>query len=364
MTREQRAATPLRIAMVAPPWIPVPPPGYGGIETVVSALTEELVGRGHEVTLYCAPGSMSAATLHPLLAATHEREIERAVVEADHVSRALADIEPAGDGPGAFDVIHDHSGFTLLAMANRLEAPVVHTVHGPLDHTTAPFYAEHAGKATLVGISRAQLADAPADLVGAPVIANPIDLRTWRMHTGDDGYVLWVGRITPDKGPDRAIDAARRAGVPIVLAGVVQPSDQAYFERAVAPQVDGTAVRFVGEVSGASKRELFGHARALLMPIRWPEPFGMVMIEALASGTPVIAFPEGAARELVVDGVNGFLVDDEAEMAAGIAAVASLAPAACRRSVADRCDVRVVTSAYEAVYASAIRRAIPGLLHA
>ncbi|MGP0052165.1 MAG: glycosyltransferase, partial [Solirubrobacteraceae bacterium] len=150
---------------------------------------------------------------------------------------------------------------------------------------------------------------------------------------------------------------ARAAGVPLVLAGVIQPGQQAFFDREVAPHIDGDRVRFVGEVGGSVKRSLFAHARGLLMPIRWNEPFGMVMIEALACGTPVIAFPDGAARELVVHGETGFLVDDEREMADAVGVLARIAPRACRAWVAEHCDVDVVASAYADTYRTVAHQA-------
>ena len=162
--------------------------------------------------------------------------------------------------------------------------------------------------------------------------------------------------MTPEKGPHRAIAAARAAGVPLVLAGVIQPGKQAFFDREVAPHLDGSSVRFVGEVAGTAKRSLFAHARGLLMPIRWEEPFGMVMVEALACGTPVIAFAEGAARELIVEGRTGFLVDDEQAMAAAIARLPSIVARDCRAWVAAHCDADVVAAAYERTYRSVARR--------
>ena len=158
--------------------------------------------------------------------------------------------------------------------------------------------------------------------------------------------------MTQEKGPHRAIAAARAVDVPLVLAGVIQPGQQAFFDREIAPHIDGERVRFVGEVGGAAKRSLFAHARGLLMPIRWDEPFGMVMVEALACGTPVIAFPEGAARELVVDGKTGFLVDDERAMAAAIGQLPRIDARDCRDWVAEHCDVDVVAAAYERTYRS------------
>jgi len=341
--------------MLAPPWISVPPPGYGGVEEVVSVLTETLVRRGHAVTLFCAPGSCSSATVVTLLDAQHPDEIERSIYEVDHVARAFDAIELAVPDR-RFDVIHDHCGFTAVAMAGRIDTPIVHTLHGQFTPATSAFYRHHAGKTTLVGISHAQLASAPPELGQVPAIPNPLEVSAWPFRERKDDYLLWVGRITPEKGPQRAIAAALAAGVPLVLAGVIQPGQQAFFDREIAPALDGERVRFVGEVSGAAKRSLFAHARALLMPIRWEEPFGMVMVEALACGTPVIAFAEGAARELVIDGHTGFLVADEQAMAAAVGRLAEIDARDCRAWVIAHCDVDIVAAAYEEMYRSAVRR--------
>ncbi len=345
--------SPLRIAMLAPPWISVPAPGYGGVESVVSTLTEALVRRGHDVTLFCAPGSASRASVVTLLKDSHPDEIERALFEADHVARAFDEIDLAAD-TDRFDVIHDHCGFTGLAMANRFDTPLVHTLHGPFTADTAAFYAQHGHKGTLVGISRAQLASAPHGLEPIDPIPNPIDMRAWPIEERKGDYLLWIGRISPEKGPHRAIAAARAVDVPIVLAGVIQPGQQEFFDREIAPHVDGKRVRFVGEVGGSAKWSLFAHARGLLMPIRWDEPFGMVIVEALACGTPVIAFPEGAARELVMNGKTGFLVKNEREMADAIGHLPRIRAQDCRTWVSEHCDGDVVAAAYERAYRAVV----------
>jgi glycosyltransferase involved in cell wall biosynthesis len=344
------SARPLRIAMLAPPWIPVPPPGYGGIEAVVDLVAGELVRRGHDVTLFAAPGSRSEAEVVELLDRPHPDEIERALYEVDHVARAFAVIDEAGRSGRSYDVLHDHCGFTAFAMADRLSVPVIHTLHGPFTPQTAAFYAHHAGKANVVAISHAQLAQAPEGLRVAGVVPNPIDAAAWPLVSEKDRYLLWVGRMTAEKGPHRAITAARLAGMPLVLAGPVQPSQERFFEHEVAPQIDGQQIRYVGEVAGEEKIRLFSRARALLMPIRWPEPFGMVMLEAMVCGTPVIAFPEGSATELVTPGQTGFLVDGEQEMADACALAAGIDPERCREVIVERCDVRAVTVAYEDIY--------------
>jgi glycosyltransferase involved in cell wall biosynthesis len=327
---------------------------------VVSTLTETLVGRGHDVTLFCAPGSVSQANVVTLLDEHHPDEIERSLYEVDHVGRAFDEIDAAGN-LDRFDVVHDHCGFTGLAMANRLDTPLVHTLHGPFTAATAAFYARHGHKAALVGISRAQLSSAPPGLGAIEAIPNPIDLRAWPLQERKSDYLLWIGRMTPEKGPHRAIAAARAVDVPLVLAGVIQPGQQAFFDREVAPHIDGERVRFVGEVGGSDKRSLFARARGLLMPIRWNEPFGMVMVEALACGTPVIAFPEGAVPEVVIDGKTGFLVDDERAMADAVGRLHQIAARDCRAWVSQNCDVEVVAAAYEDIYRSV---ALPTLTRA
>lgn len=340
----------MRIALLAPPWIPVPPPGYGGVEAVVALLANELHRRGHAVTLFAAPGSHSDAEVRTLLDRAHPDEIERSLYEADHVARAFAAIDAAGRAGRPFDVVHDHCGFVTLAMADRLSVPVVHTLHGPFTPATSAFYAHHAGKAQVVAISQTQLDSAPAGLRAAGVVPNPIDARDWPLVEAKGDYLLWVGRMAPVKGPHRAVEAARLAGMPLVLAGPVQPGQEAFFEREVRPHIDGHRVRYAGEIAGERKRRLFANARALLMPIRWPEPFGMVMVEAMVCGTPVIAFAAGAATELVREGVTGLLVEDEADMARACLEVAAIDPVACRESVVERFDVRRVAALYEAIY--------------
>jgi len=350
----KRHPRPLTVAMLAPPWIAIPPVGYGGVEEVVAALTDALVAGGHRVTLFCAPGSRSSATTVPLLDETHPNEIERALHEADHVSRAFAAIDLARQQGRPFDVVHDHCGFTAVAMADRLQTPLLHTLHGPFTPQTGAFFAHHAEKAWFAGISESQLASGPANLRSVGAIANPIDAAKWPFRPSHDDYLLWIGRITPDKGPHRAIAVARAAGANLVLAGIVQPGQREFFQREIEPHIDGHSVRFVGEVGGAQKRRLFAGARALLLPIRWPEPFGMVIVESLVCGTPVLAFDEGAASELIQHGKTGLIVRDEADMVRGLADLEQIDPYSCRRWVVDHCSADIVAAAYEAAYRTVI----------
>jgi glycosyltransferase involved in cell wall biosynthesis len=356
----QHASGPLRVALIAPPWIPVPPPGYGGIEAVVALLADELVARGNEVTLFAAPGSRTRARVIAPLAEAHPKEIGVSLHEVDYVAQVFSMIDRAGAHGEAFDIVHDHSGFVTVAMADRIDAPVVHTLHAPFNAETRPFYERHGHKCTLIGISSYQREHAPPGVRVQAVVPNPLRVSEWPLRESKADYVLWMGRMDPSKGADRAIAAAREAGVPLILAGPVQPGQEEYFAQQVAPHLDERLVRYVGEVGGRLRAELFAGARAFLMPIRWPEPFGMVMVEALATGTPVIAFPEGAAREIVIDGVNGYLVEDESAMARAIRAAARIDPRRARASVAERFDARLVAAAYEDAYRRTLREIAAG----
>jgi glycosyltransferase involved in cell wall biosynthesis len=351
----------LHIAVLAPPWIPVPPPGYGGIEEVVALLCDALVEHEHDVELFCAPGSQSRAKLHPLLDQAHPESIERALFEGDHDGRAFRAMEGAARDGHPFDVVHDHSGYVALAMADRVATPLVHTVHGPFDHDTKPYYAVNGPNGAVVCISQAQARMAPDPGIVDAVVYNPIDVDNWPVGYEKQDFLLWLGRMTAEKGPQRAIRVAKATGRPLVLAGPVQPGQERFFASEVEPHIDGETIRYIGEVGGARKQRLFCDAFAFLMPIRWPEPFGMVMVEAMAAGTPVLAFPEGAAPEVVEHGVSGYLVDDEDEMAAKVDDAGRLEPLQVRRS-AERFAPDRIAVGYEEAYRVAMQREPAGAL--
>jgi glycosyltransferase involved in cell wall biosynthesis len=347
----------MKLAVLAPPWIPAPPPGYGGIEQVLQLLVGALLERGHELTMFAAPGSRSPAEVASPLDEAHPDEIQMAIYEADHVACSFASIDQAEE---PFDIVHDHCGFTAFAFADRLETPLVHTLHGPFTRETSAFYARHARKAPVIALSRYQAERAPEGLRVVAVIGNALVVDDFPFRTDKDDSALWLGRLNDDKGPQRAIAAARAADVPLVLAGPVQPPEREFFAREVEPFVDGERVRYIGEL-GDEKFDLYARARALLMPIRWPEPFGLVMTEAMACGTPVLAFPEGSAPELVLHGETGFLVRDESEMAKALGRVGEIDPARCRESTRERFDVSAVAEQHERAYAE-VSRARAGTL--
>jgi glycosyltransferase involved in cell wall biosynthesis len=226
----------------------------------------------------------------------------------------------------------------------------VHTLHGAIDADSFSFYERHGNKAAIVAISHAQLTAAPAALDHAAVVHNPLNFDEWVLGTGGGGHALWVGRMARVKGPHRAIRAARDADVPLVLAGPIQPGQDEFFAREVEPYIDGDRVRYIGELVRDDKVATYGGARALLMPIRWAEPFGLVMVEAMACGTPVIAFAEGAAPEVVTDGFTGWIVDDEQAMAAALKTVQEIDRAGCRDHAKRSFGLEASLDGYERVY--------------
>jgi glycosyltransferase involved in cell wall biosynthesis len=343
----------MRIAMLSPPWIAVPPDGYGGIEWVVSLLTEELVARGHDVTLFATGDSKTSADLRYVFDRGPVEKMHQAMPYAHHVGAALEHVVAEGRAGRPYDVIHDHCAWVTLAFGPLTGVPVVHTLHGAaLEHERA-FLDAVKDTARFVAISEYQTTSFSIPI--SAVVPNAVDVDSYPFRAQKDGYLLSLGRIARDKAQGLAVEVARRTGMPLILAGKVDPGDDhAYFEEAVAPYVDGTNVIFEGEVSDERKRELYAGARALLFPIQWEEPFGLVMIESMACGTPVLATPRGSVPEIVADGVSGFIVPDVDAMVEAVGRLDEISPEACRAHVQHRYSAAAMTDGYEAVYRSAI----------
>jgi glycosyltransferase involved in cell wall biosynthesis len=344
--REQHAGEQgaLRIAMVAPPWFELPPRAYGGIEAVVAGLVDHLTLLGHEVTLIGSGRHLTAA--HRFVQVFETPPTQSLgdplpeVVNAAASAAALADIE--------VDIVHDHTIVGPVLARGRI-APTVVTAHGRVTGFYADYYRSLGDTVDLVAISHAQRrANRGLNWVGT--VHNGIDVSTFPFRADNDGYVLWLGRFSDEKGPQIAIDAARAAGYPIVLAGKLnEPDERAFFAREITPRL-GVGVEYVGEADSALKRELLAGARALVFPIQWEEPFGMVMIEAMACGTPVVAMRRGSVGEVVRDGVTGLVVEDYDELVEAIDAVSGIDPAACRAHVEESFDLSVMARGYERVY--------------
>ena len=347
----------LTVAMVAPPWYPLPPHGYGGIELVVSLLARGLRERGHRVLLLGAEDSRDAViglapqAWRPDLGNVHSQGL-RDVTYAARVHRYLLE-------NSTVDLVHDHSGLSVVAGAQALElAPVVHTVHGPVTEALATAIQSLGTGTSLVAISQAQLQPAPW-LPWVGVVPNAVDVEALNVLPREDKepYLLVLARICPDKGQHHAIEVAARAGMRLVLAGKVDPGSEDYFAEEIEPHLDGKWVTWHHNVSGADKARLLTRATALLAPITWPEPFGLSMVEAMVSGTPTIAFRQGAAPELIDDGRTGFVVDTLDEMVAAVAAAGDIDPARCSLLARNRFSPDVMVDDYLKVYERVLERA-------
>ncbi len=349
----------MRIAQIAPLQVAVPPTRYGGTERVISQLTEGLVRLGHDVTLFATGESQTSARLIASIpqAINFDPEVE---ASAYHLA-LLAEVYQRAD---EFDVIHSHLDYLTLPFLATTTVPTVITLHGRIDRqefrrvfgvfnqATARYPAHY------VAISQSQRRTQP-QLNWVATIHHGIDVRSFPFYPIPDDYLCFVGRITPEKGPDRAIEIAKRAGVRLKIAAKVDPKDRAYFTAVIEPLLDHPLIEFLGEVDETEKRQLMGKARALVLPIDWPEPFGLVFIEALACGTPVITSPLGAAPELLRDGVTGYLRDTMDELVEAVARLPQLSRAACRREALERFDLRRMAMEYVQVYARLCRSHSP-----
>jgi glycosyltransferase involved in cell wall biosynthesis len=339
----------VRIAVLSPVWFAVPPSGYGGIEWVVSLLADGLVDAGHEVTLFASGDSHTKAELSFVFETAPSELIGRSLPELHH---ALACFARADD----FDVINDHAGPLSIALGGLVETPVVHTVHGPLNGEPGQVYAGLAQVASdvgLISISLNQRKPRP-ELNWAGNCMNALDLQLYpcKPHRGE--YLLFLGRMSADKGAHRAIAVAMETGLPLKLAGKKQdPKELRYFDELVKPHLVGD-IEYLGEVSHGEKVELLQNARATLFPIDWEEPFGLVMIESIACGTPVIATRHGAVPEVIEDGRSGIIVDDYREMPAALERADALDPLECRRYVEERFGPERMVRDYVDVYEAAV----------
>jgi glycosyltransferase involved in cell wall biosynthesis len=315
--------------MIAPPWTPIPPLLYGGIELVVDQLARGLQDAGHDVLLFTTGDSTCPVPRKWVLPTAEGMRIGMAVPEIRHVIHAYEAVQYC-------DVVHDHTVMGPFHAEHYPGLPVATTIHGPFNEELTDLYRVNADRVPIVAISHAQRRAAP-EIPIARVIHHGVDANHFPVGDGsgdEDGpYVVFLGRMADDKGAHRAVEIAREAGIRIQLAAKMrEPWELEYFAAKVEPLL-GTDAVYLGEVSHERKLELLAGASALVFPIRWNEPFGMVMIEAMACGTPVLAFPEGAAPEVVDHGKTGFLCEDEAEMVSAIGRLGELRRSDCRLAV-------------------------------
>ncbi len=336
----------MKIAQVAPLWERVPPPAYGGIELVVGLLTDELVARGHEVTLFASGDSITSAKLesvHPQALRLDPSIKECGIYEMLQLAQVYERAEE-------FDLIHSHMGCAALPYSKLTKTPTVHTLHGIFTPDNEKMFS-YAKSQPFVSISNAQREER-LGLNHVATVYNSVDVSSHHFFpTADEpAYLAFLGRISPEKGPHHAIEIARATGIPLKMAGKVDPVDVQYFEQEIKPQIDGELIQFLGEANHFMKNELMGKAIATLFPITWREPFGLVTIESMAAGTPVIAMNLGSVPEIVVDGVSGYICNTIAECIAAVAKIPQIDRAECRAYVDRRFGVEQMASGYEAVY--------------
>ena len=340
----------MRIAEVAPPWLAVPPKGYGGIEWVVALLADGLAERGHDVTLFATGDSRTKARLDYVFErAPGPRYINDVHYDTTHTLHAFRD-------PGAYDVFHLHAPFSALAAGATSGRPVVHTLHGSFTPEMRKLYGTIPDRVWYVAISEAQRDHMPELRYGG-VVYNGIDVDAYPFRPEKEGFLLFLGRAHPDKGLLRAIMAAHAAGLPLVVAAkVAQPEEERHWNDEVLPAL-GPHDSVLGEITWDEKLDLLGRARAVLFPISWDEPFGLVMTEAMACGTPVIATPRGSVPEVVADGRTGFVVSVEnyaTEAAEAIERLGEIDPGACRDWVRERFSKERMVEGYERVFERAL----------
>jgi glycosyltransferase involved in cell wall biosynthesis len=339
-------ARPLALALLAPISWRVPPRHYGPWEQFVSLLAEGLVRRGVDVTLFATADSLTRARLQACAPRGYSEDpaLDAKVWESLHISALF---ERAGE----FDLIHNSFDFLPLTYSGLVDTPMVTTIHGFSSERILPVYEKYNGRSYYVAISAA---DRHARLDYVATIHHGIDMAQFEVRSAPGEYLLFFGRIHPDKGTVEAIEVAERTGLPLIIAGIVQ--DRGYFERLVEPRLDGERVRYIGPVGADSRSELLGRARALLHLIDFDEPFGFSVVEAMACGTPVIANARGSMPEIVTDRGNGFLVRGIDEAVAAVHASAAIDRLAVRASVEQRFDVDRMVDEYLAVYHEVVRR--------
>jgi glycosyltransferase involved in cell wall biosynthesis len=335
----------MRIAQVAPLAESVPPKLYGGTERVVSWLTEELVQLGHEVTLFASGDSATRAAL--VSAWPKALRLGRSTAAPDAALAVL--LERVAEQATKFDVIHFHLDWLHLPLFSRLSVPFVTTLHGRLDLVGTSIAMDSYRAAPFVSISEHQRQALPlANYLGTVHHGMPADLLRPRFEPR--GYLAFLGRLSPEKRPDVAIRLATKAGLPLLIAAKIPRTETHYFKERIEPFVDGSNIRFVGEVNDRQKEEFLGNAAALLFPIDWPEPFGLVMIEAMACGTPVVAFNRGSVPEIVDDGVSGFVVADEPEALGALLRIKELDRRRVRETFEQRFTARRMAKDYLRMY--------------
>ncbi|MBI1886517.1 MAG: glycosyltransferase family 4 protein [Chloroflexi bacterium] len=339
----------MRVLQIAPLWETVPPPAYGGTEAVVHCLVEELVRQGHDVTLVASGDSRTSARL----VSFYPRSLRTASDLADRKPYALLHAAKALEDARSYDIIHNHVGEEVMALAHLVpEVPMLSTMHCLITPNSRIIWDHYRGYYNTISWAQRRLMPEVCGGTFAGAVYNSVDVATYPFDPDKEDYLLFLARLSPEKGPHLAVEVARRTGRRLVIAGKVDPADFLYFTTVIAPLVDGQQVTFVGEADARMKRELYRKASCLLAPICWEEPFGLVPVEAMACGTPVVAFKRGAVPELVLHGKTGLVVDTLDEMVDAVRRVGEIDPRRCREHVAANFDAPVMADAYLGIYES------------
>ncbi len=335
----------MRIAQVAPLYEPVPPPRYGGTERVVSYLTEELVERGHEVLLFASGDSMTKAKLISPCSRALRLDPEGTDSQACHVLQ----LEQLFQRLHSFDIVHFHIDNLHFPLTRRYRIAHLTTLHGRLDLPGLTALYREFNDMPVVSISRAQMCPLPAaNWYGT--VPHGLPLEKYQLNTQQGRYLAFLGRVSPEKGLPHAIEIAKRFAMPLKIAAKVDKTDRRYMEREVRPLLDHPLVEFIGEISDENKADFLGNAYALVSPIEWPEPFGLVMIEAMACGTPTVAFRHGSVPEVIDDGVTGHIVDGVEEAVAALKSIKHFDREKCRRVFEARFSSKRMAQEYVKIY--------------
>ena len=345
---------PLRIAQIAPLYERVPPKLYGGTERVIAWLSEELVRRGHEVTLFATADSTAQVPIEaPFTNALRLAGLER-LGPAYHMPLLTA----VHDQADRFDVIHSHLELLSFPFSHFSPVPMVFTMHGRVDlEALRPTYRRYSNL-PLISISHSQR-DSLSDMNWVDTIYHGLPRELFRFNPVGGEYLAFLGRLSPEKRPDLAIEVARRAGIPLKIAAKIDRTNNVYFETLIKPLLASPGVEYVGEINEEQKQDFLGNALALILPIDWPEPFGLVMIEALACGTPVIARPFGSVPEIIQDRINGMIAPDIDGLVNAVDQASTLSRQACRAAFEMRFTVDLMATHYEEVYYRLLDRARP-----
>ena len=338
----------MRIALIAPPWYTIPPSGYGGIEWVVALLADGLTDRGHDVTLFAAPGSDTRARL---VSPLHEEPPSDAIGDPWYEASHIVSVYEHGD---EFDILHDHTGPVGVSVGALSDCPTIHTLHGPFTEQTLMLYRRVARQHWFVAISESQRSMAPPDLRWAGVVYNGILMDRYPLREDKDDFLFFLGRADEEKAPHLAIEAARRAGRRLVMCVTTKNERERSYWAANVEPILGDDVEVHGECPNDQKTDLLARAAALLFPIQWDEPFGLVMTEAMACGTPVVAWRNGSVPEVVADGETGFIVSSVEEMAAAVDRVGELDPHVMRARVKELFSAAAMITGYERAYERAL----------